>query len=265
MKVKFEYLRPMKRFSAILFVALAMWIIPQTLHSQVSVRDSVVFSPLIDFSYAFKIPGEDLATRFGNHSEIGISFLIKTKKNFLFGIDWNYLFGNTVKESDFADEFRDGTGAILGNNGLYSEIYFTERGYSLSGKVGKILPLLEVNPNSGVMVMLGFGILQHKIKMEDRFQEVPLLSGDGYYQGYDRLSNGFMVSEFIGYRLLSNRRLINIFGGIEFSQAWTKNRRDLNFDSGMPDNAQRMDIQTGVRLGFTLPLYKQTTQEYYYR
>lgn len=264
-KTKNEYLRAMRY--QLYLVLLIVYMIGQPLPSygQVNVKDSVIFSPLIDFSYSFQIPGGDLAQRFGNHSEIGVSFLIKTHKNFLYGVDWNYLFGDEVKEDSIADGFRDEYGGILANNGLYSQVYFTERGFSLSAKFGKIFSVLSPNPNSGIMVLVGVGILQHKIKIEDRFNEVPLLSGDNYYAGYDRLTNGVMFTEFIGYRLLSTRRLINVFGGFEFSQALTKNRREVNFDTGLKDSHQRHDLQMGVKIGFTLPLYKQVPQDYYYR
>lgn len=233
--------------------------------SQVSVKDSTVFAPIIDFSYAYKVPGGDLNDRFGNHSEVGLAFYIKTRKNFLYGVDWNYIFGDKVKELDFIDAFTDKNGGILGTNGLYSETYFVERGFTLSAKVGQVFNLLSVNPNSGVMILAGVGYMQHRIKIEDKFQEVPLLSSDGYYQGYDRLTNGLLLTQFLGYRLLSNRRLINVFAGVEFAQGFTKNARSYNFDTGKKDDKSRLDTSWGFRVGFSLPLYKPTPQEYYYR
>ena len=139
-----------------------------------------------------------------------------------------------------------------------------ERGFTLSAKVGKIFNLLSVNPNSGIMVMAGVGFLQHRIQFEDKFQEVPLLSGDGYYQGYDRMSNGLLLTQFFGYRLLSNRRLINVFGGVEFTQGFTQNQRAYNYDTGLKDDTERLDSSWGVKIGFSLPLYKPTPKEYYY-
>lgn len=233
--------------------------------SQVSVKDSLVFAPMIDFSYGYKIPGGDLEKRFGAHSEIGIAFLIKTKSNFYYGLDWNYIFGNEVHETSFADGFRDDNGGILANNGLYSEIYFVERGFSLSAKVGYVFSVLGPNPNSGIMILGGVGFLEHRIKMEDKYDEVPMLSGDKYYQGYDRLTNGLMLTEFIGYRLLSDRRLVNLFAGFEFQQAFTRNRRDINFDTGVKDDLNRLDMTMGFKIGFSLLFYKQVPHEYYYK
>ena len=233
--------------------------------AQVSVKDSAVFAPIIDFSYSYKVPGGDLADRFGNHSEIGLSFLFKTRKNLLYGVDWNYTFGNNVNELGFTDEFRDANGGILAINGLYSETYFVERGFSISGKIGKVLNLFAYNPNSGIMILGGVGFLQHRIKIEDKFNEVPLLGNDGYYQGYDRMSNGLMLSEFVGYRLLSNRRLINVFAGFEFTQAFTQNQRSYNYDTGTKDDTKRLDLSWGMKVGFTLPLYKPTPKDFYYR
>ena len=60
-----------------------LFILSEVAVSQVSVRDSLVFAPMIDFSYSYKVPGGDLDKRFGAHSEIGIAFLIKTEKNVL--------------------------------------------------------------------------------------------------------------------------------------------------------------------------------------
>jgi hypothetical protein len=253
-----------KRFLVIFSVVFGL---VQALSSfaQVSVKDSIVFAPLIDFTYSYNIPGGDLSQRFGNHSTIGMSFLIKTRKNFLYGVEWNYMFGDDVKDLSFADGFRDVNGGIMANNGLFSEIYFVERGFNVSGKIGQVLNLFRVNPNSGVMVMAGIGFIQHRIKFEDKYSEVPLLSGDNYYPGYDRLTNGVLFTEFIGYRLLSSRKLINVFAGFEFGQGLTKNRREINYDTGVMDNTSRMDLTAGFKLGFTLPLYKPTPQEYYYK
>lgn len=233
--------------------------------AQVSVKDSTVFAPILDFSYSYNIPGGDLEKRFGNHSEIGVGFYIKTNKNIIYGIDWNYMFGSDVKELGFTDGFKDSNGGVLANNGLYSEVFFTERGFKISAKLGKIFNLLAVNPNSGIMLMGSIGFLQHKIKIEDKFQEVPLLSGDNYYPGYDRLTNGILFTEFIGYRLLSDRRLINLFAGFEFGQGLTENRRAVNYDTGVHDGTKRLDLTMGFKVGFSLPFYKPSPKEYYYQ
>jgi len=81
--LKKEYLRFMRStfIKAILVLIMGSFFVPAI--SQVNIKDSVVFSPLIDFSYSYKVPGGDLSKRFGPSSEIGIAFYIKTKKNFL--------------------------------------------------------------------------------------------------------------------------------------------------------------------------------------
>lgn len=83
--------------------------------------------------------------------------------------------------------------------------------------------------------MGGVGILQHKIRIEHQDNKIPQLEGD-YLKGYDRLSNGLMVHQFVGYFHMSNNRLINFFVGAEAWQGFTKNRRDLNFDTKMHDD-----------------------------
>lgn len=244
-------------------ILIALWCV--NVHAQVNLKDSVVFAPLIDVSYGLKAPTADLAQRFGAHSEIGIGLMFKTRKNLLWGADFNYLFGKTVKDTKFADAFRDDRGFIMANNGLYSQMFFSQRGFTFSGKFGGIIPVLSPNKNSGIMLLGGVGMMQHRIKMEDKFNEVPLLSGENYAPGYDRLSNGVMLTQFIGYRLLSNKRFVNVFGGLELTQAFTQNQRSVNFDTGLKDTSVRNDFAYGFRVGITLPLYKQMPKEYYYR
>lgn len=258
---RYFYLRQMK-WKVIFTLAIGM--MHHMAFSQINLKDSVVFTPLVNFSYAYKVPGGDLAVSFGAHSEVGIGLSFKNRKNWLFGGEFSFLFGNKVKDQSFADSFRDKNGFILGNNGLYSEIYFSERGWTATARIGKLFPVLSPNLNSGIVFMVGVGMLEHRIKMEDRFQEVPLLSGDNYSAGYDRLTNGLLLTQFVGYRLLSNRRLVNIFGGFEFSQGFTQNRRAYNYDTGLKDSKKRFDFAVGLKIGISIPLYKQQPNEYYY-
>lgn len=231
--------------------------------AQLNLRDSIQFAPLLDISYAYQVPGADLAKRFGFNSNLGGSFMIKTKKNWLIGVDGSFIFGNRIVDDSFLRPFEDPGGGIIGITGLYSNIQLYQRGFTFQAKVGKILPLFQANANSGVMVMFGAGFLQHKIRIEDEFQEVPLLNGSTA-KGYDRLTNGFMISQFIGYRLMATNKLFNFWAGFEFMQGFTRNRRGFNYDTGLEDNAQRFDALNGFRIGATLPFYKKVPKEYYF-
>ncbi|MGZ4090617.1 MAG: hypothetical protein ACXVNO_07845, partial [Bacteroidia bacterium] len=119
------------------------------------------------------------------------------------------------------------------------------------------------NPNSGLMVTVGGGYLQHKINLFDYQKKIAAVKGDLQY-GYDRLTNGFSTSQFIGYMFLSDNRMLNLYFGFEFYQAFTKSVRKLNYDTGLADTQSRLDLLYGFRFGWILPLYKKTPNNFYY-
>jgi len=231
--------------------------------AQARVKDSLLFAPLVGVSYSYQISGGDLKKRFGNNSNVGAMFLVKTRSNWLLGADYSYLFGNKIKESGILDSIKTQSGFIIDANGQYAETRMFERGFSASVKLGKLFPYLGPNKNSGFVGIISFGMLQHKIRIEDIGNRSPQLSKE-YRKGYDRLTNGFAISEFVGYLLLSNNRMINVFGGFEFTQAFTQSRRSFNFDTMERDSKQRLDYLSGIRVGIILPLYKRGPMDYYY-
>ncbi len=246
------------------FVLLIGLILSSNLVSgQASIKDSAIFTPIMDFSYAVQFPGGDMSDRFGINSSVASTFFIKTKSNLLYGLGGSFMFGGDVKEDEFLQTLSDENGAIPGISGLYSNVILSERGFTIEGKVGKIFPWFGPNDNSGLMVYASLGYLQHKIRIEERNGEVPLLLDD-YGKGYDRLSGGLMTGQFIGYRHLGNKRLINFFVGFEMKQGFTKNLRGFNYDTKQEDNESRLDLLYGVRFGISLPLYRRPPQEFYY-
>jgi hypothetical protein len=241
-----------------------------TAKAQVNIRDSSIFTPIITASYAYQVPGGDLAKRFGNNSNIGGSIIFKTKKNWTFGVDGSYIFGGNLREGNMFDSIagkaNNGVGRyIIDASGEFADIRVYERGYNLSLNVGKIISNKHIspNPNCGIMVQLSAGFLQHKIRIEDIGNKTPQMT-DPYKKGYDRLTNGISATGFIGYIYLSNRRLVNFFGGFEFTQAWTENRRTTDFDTMKHDDTKRIDQLWGLRVGWVIPLYKKVPRDYYY-
>ena len=231
--------------------------------SQAHVKDSLLMAPMFAISYSYQIPGGDLVKRFGNNSNVGAMFLLKTKSNWLMGADYSFIFGSKLKETGMLDSIKTETGFIIDANGQYAETRMFERGYTASLKFGKLFPYLSPNKNSGFVCIVSVGMLQHKIRIEDIGNRSPHLSKE-YRKGYDRMTNGMAVSEFVGYLLLSNNRLLNVFGGFEFTQAFTQSRRSYNFDTMERDTQKRKDYLSGFRLGIILPLYKRGPQDFYY-
>ncbi|MGD0710538.1 MAG: hypothetical protein ABR968_05095 [Bacteroidales bacterium] len=231
--------------------------------AQVSVKDSAISMSLISFSYGYQKPGADMAKRFFSNSNVGGSFFYKTKSNWLFGADGYYMFRDTIKEGDIFKSIETSDGNVIDGNGIYADIYLQERGFNISGRVGKLFPLWGPNKNSGFVIMVGPGFLLHKIRIENPDHTAPQIQGD-YAKGYDRLTDGISANEFIGYMYIGNKRLVTFFAGFDFVQAWTKGCRGYNFDLHGPDNAKRFDMLSGIKVGWIIPIYKIAPDKYYY-
>ncbi len=227
------------------------------------VKDSLEKIPFFGFSYSFHLPSGDLSDRFGPSSSAGIGFHIKTKKNITLGFETGFIFGNVVREDNILDSVSANAGFIIDQNGQFATVRLFERGMTWTGNIGKLIPVIGPNPNSGILLSLGLGGMYHRIRIDDIGNRSPQLTGD-YKKGYDRLTSGYTISEFIGYIHFGNKKKINFFAGIESFQSFTKSRRTYNFDTMEQDTRQRFDMLTGVRLGWMLPLYKKTAKEIYY-
>ncbi|HEV7230491.1 MAG TPA: hypothetical protein VGO45_04120 [Bacteroidia bacterium] len=246
------------------FIFLLFGLSSLLLKAQGNIQDSAMLVPLIHFSYAAQMPGGDLAKRFGYNSNLALNFSVKTDKNWIYGIDFAYIFGNRIRQNGVLDSISTKSGHfVIDVNGELADIRFYERGFSSTAWVGKIVPVFGSNPNSGILVDLGLGFMEYHLKIEDIGNRSPQLVGD-LKKGYDRLTNGPSVSQFLGYSYLSGNRFINFFAGIECMEAFTKDRRAWDYQMMKPDDAQRIDLLYSVRVGWILPLYKRMPKAYYY-
>ena len=246
-----------------LLLILTVFLICGPLQSQVSVKDSTIFTPLIQASYGVHMPGGDLNDRFGWNSSLGGALLFKTRKNWLFGADGYFLFGDQVDESDILSNILTNQNEVIGASGDFADIFLFQRGFSVAARFGRVFTTGKPNPNTGVFATVGVGFLQHKIRIQNLNNVAPQISGD-YKKGYDRLTNGVMLTESIGYQYLGNKRLVNFFAAVELSQGFTRNRRSFNFDEMRQDEKDRLDLLYGIRIGWVLPLYKKVPKEFYY-
>lgn len=224
--------------------------------------DSAMGLPLVGIHVGGQIPSGDLVKRFGPNLEAGGMFAYKTRSNWIFGIESNYMFSRNVKE-DVVKGLKNADGFVTDNEGHQADLRITERGFGLHVFTGRVFSLSKRSPNSGIMITVGGGYLQHKINLYDAQQKIAAIKGDLKY-GYDRLTNGYSFSQFIGYLNLSENRLLNFYVGFQFYEAFTKSVRKFNYDTGLPDVAKRTDILSGLRLGWILPLYKRKPNEFYY-
>ncbi|MGB3948515.1 MAG: hypothetical protein WBM13_11060 [Bacteroidia bacterium] len=230
--------------------------------AQVSIKDSSIATPLVGISYGYYVPGGDLAKRFGHNSSLQLSVDYKTKKQWMFGVNGSYFFGKDIKETSIFDSIKNADGNIINRNGEFADIRLYERGITFSVTAGRLFALGKPNLNSGLVANVGVGFLQHKIRIETIGNNVPQLDKE-YKKGYDRLTNGLLLSENIGYLYLSNNRLLNFYVGLEFMQGFTQSRRSYDYDLMKQDTQKRLDMFYGGKIAWILPLYKKAPQEFY--
>src|SRR5690606_16803164 len=123
----------------------------------------------------------------------------KTKSNWIIGAKVDFIFGNKIKEDSFLANIEGYEKSHIAFNGYRVNINTFERGYMVGLQLGKIIALNDSRPDNGLMLLTTAGFLQHKILISTKNAgDVPQLSGD-YVKGYDRLSNGLFLEQFIGY------------------------------------------------------------------
>jgi hypothetical protein len=232
--------------------------------AQVNVRDSLLKVPMVIPFAGVGLPLQDLNKRFGEFGVAGASFLWKTKKNWVWGVDGTFLFGSLVKEDSVLKAVSVGDNFLIGADGTLYDIRLQMRGMQWSARFGKLIPLGKPNKNSGLLLTMGAGLLQHRIRFDfERNADIPPIA-DGYQKGYDRLSNGLSLNPSVAYVHLSNNRLLNFFFALDYSLAFTQNRRSWNFDLEGPDNLTRTDGALWIRAGWIVPLYERVPPEFYY-
>lgn len=228
--------------------------------------DTCIAFPMFSANYMLQFPGADMANRFGVNSNIGGSFMIKSKKNLLIELNGNYIFGNILKNEAthlFDSISTSNNNAIINENGEYAKVRTFERGFFIGARIGKIISFNKPNQNSGLLISFGGGYLQHKIRIENDGNNAPQILGD-YKLGYDKMRYGFAATEFIGYIYFSKSQMINFFAGFEFYQAWTKSGRSWDFNLMKKDDNRYFDLLHSIKIGWIIPIYRREPQKYYF-
>ncbi|OFY18562.1 MAG: hypothetical protein A2W98_04845 [Bacteroidetes bacterium GWF2_33_38] len=228
-----------------------------------AIKDSAMVVPMFSGGIAFQIPKGDIAKRFGFNNSTGASFTLKTRNNFLLGADFEFIFGNNLNDTSIFQNILTSNGYLINTYGEYAKVVLSERGLYIGGSIGKQFPILAPNPNSGPFFTLGAGLLQYKTRIENDGNNTPYIL-DEYKKGYDKLTNGLCFKEFIGYRYLGNKQAVNFYFGMEFYQAWTQNRRSIDFDTMTKDISVKEDYLYSFRFGWIIPIYKRMPQEFYF-
>ncbi len=218
--------------------------------------------PFFNISGGFQIPGADLAADYGTSAEIGGGSGYKTSSNLIGGLEMTFIFGPNVK-NDPLDSISNEVGQITNIYGDQSQIYLSEHGFHLKLWAGKIFPLFNANPNSGLLLRGSVGMLQHKIFIRNVGNNTPQVTGD-YVKGYDRMCNGLALSEFIGWQNFSPDKGYHFQLGFEFTQAFTQNRRSWDFATQTQISQQRLDLLYTFKVAWFIPLHRKQSSTFYY-
>jgi hypothetical protein len=245
----------------LLSVFISLFITASAL-SQVSIKDSSIYTPILGISYGYYFPGGDMADRFGSNSSLSLNVDFKLRNYWILGVNGSYFFGKTIKESLF-DSIATPTGGHITERGEFADVRLYERGFTVSGTIGRMFPFKKPNPNTGIVASIGVGYMQHKIRIETIGNNLPQLNKE-YKKGYDKLTGGLLISENIGYMYLSNNRLLNFYIGLEFMQSFGSSLRSWDYKMNQRDETKRMDMLYGAKIGWMLPLYKKPSQDYYF-
>lgn len=247
-----------------LLLTTMMLFVAPLLKGQISIRDSSVTIPMAYLGFAYHFPAADMADRWGSSTCLSPGFQVKTASQWLFGVEAGFILGGNFKPGfSIFDEILTSEGNIINGDGVPAVVALFERGMILTGKFGRLIPLSKKSPNSGLMVTVSAGYLQHKLKIQVENKSAPQLKGD-YARGYDRLTSGFTLGQSLGYLYTGSNRLVNFFIGVDIYEAFTKSRREYIFDLMGPLEGDRLDILVGPRISWFIPIYKRAPEEYYF-
>ncbi len=235
----------------------------QTAFSQKSIRDSSIALTMISPQFKAQLPGAELADRFGWSSSIGAQWTYKTKSNFLIGAEANFIFGNKVKKDSMLNYLLNSNGNIVDVNGFAGDVVMDQRAFDVQLSLSKYVLEVGPNPNCGFYAGLGLGYFQHKIRIRDLADKVPLLQGD-YVKGYDRLTGGLAISERFGYRYFSNNKRVNFYLELEAMQGLTRGLRSYQFDLRSSYTSAHFDALYSLKIGWTFALYKRPGNNFYF-
>ncbi len=215
---------------------------------------------LLSVKVGAHLPGGDLARRFGPFGSLGGNAEWLGENNFILGLEGHYYFAAPAREDPLAI-LRTPEGDLIGRDQYLADIALRGRGYYLGGSVGYLFA--RSGTRSGLRVMVGAGMVRHKIHVQDDDRTLIQVQGE-YAKGYDRLTGGLAFNQFIGWQHLGPDRRSNWFAGLEFTQGFTNTLREWDFSSMQKLDARRTDLWFGLRIGWTLPLYQTPPEKIYY-
>ena len=230
--------------------------------------DSAGLFVILTPNFTYNIVLADLRKEYGNHLAIGTDVGVKLKNNWSIDFGFKYLFGGGIDTSVINTTFLRllCDGHFINNKGVATkEVEFEFRGISVHLQGGKIIPVTKRFRNSGIWIKCGIGVTQHFINIKNPGNKVENLRPD-YRKGYDRLTLGFSVYQFVGYAHMTKRNLFCVYGGVDFFENFAHRQRDFDFSLMRKDDSKLFEAMIGFKIGWIIPLYKHDpNREFHYR
>ncbi len=223
---------------------------------------------ILNGNASFDVPMATMSKRFGVDYRLGPGISYKTMSNWIFGVKVDFLAGNLVKEDSFMINIKDkysgkfnGKGVeIINSSGQRAGLPVYERGYLIGVTIGHIFNRNPEHPDNGWTLLTTAGFIQHKITIYDKDVNIPQVDF-GYKKGYDRLTNGWFVEQYLGYTFFARNKLLNFNLGLDAVFGFTRGRRDYLYDVMRADNAQRYDFLLGLKGGWMIPIFKRRSED----
>lgn len=234
------------------------------LQMRVTKTDSAGLMVYLAANYGYAIPLADLRNETTNIMGVGADLCLKTKSNWSFETGFNYHFSGKVKGTDSL--FRlitNSIGSIMDGDGQPADIDVDQRMWDMRLAAGKIFPISPYRRNAGIQVKIGGGYSQRYIYIKNPDNRVAALNGE-YKKGYDRLTGGFSLYQFLGYVHLSKSQYTCFYIGMEATECFSKRLREWDFSLMGKDERSFTDVLVGIKAGWIIPLYKKEYQDAYY-
>ena len=247
----------MKGFLIKFYTTVFFFIFTNTLNAQENKQSA--FSVNYNYQFAFG----NISKTFGNNSSVGACYFFETTKNYLFGIEGSYMFGNKIKDESIFDGISSSDGGVIGGNGQYANINLMEIGFNTYLLAGFCFHNSEKNL-SGVYLSQGIGYLQHKIFIDTKNQNIPQLN-ENMKKGYDRFSNGISTKFSIDYKFYHEIGMFQISSGLNYTIAYTKIQRNYDFANNLKyPNKMNWDNFLGLKFEVIIPINRKNDEQFHY-
>ncbi len=228
-------------------------------HAQFRVKSDTLGGFFIPVNFGFSIPSDELSERFGHSYRAGTGCFFRTFTGWTFGVEGDFWFGERVLTRDkILKSVSNEQGEVLDHLGLEANLMTFQRGWIASAFFGKLLPIWNYNPNSGVLITLGGGYIQHRIRLESGHQQSIIYQIENEYQrGYDRLNIGWQGRIYVGYLHAGNFQTYNFMVGIEHLYGRTMSVRGFDYAVGQSDENIIGNGITTLKISWFFSMYRE--------